>query len=280
MGYSRKWLFIDAPKRYDVKLLQFGFQECEPGYFFGPATRDYYVIHYVESGKGEYTYNNTTYAVSANQCFMLLPGISTFYVADQAEPWNYYWLGIEGEDAAELVNALVDASGGRLIFDVGNGEALASAINRMITRTNEINNGGAVYTKSSHFLQAYTHLVFDMLLSRSQEKAGFAKNDAIAEVVSYIEKNYKEEIKLALLCKTIGIDRTQLFRIFKKEYGVSPQEFLINYRLNRSVALMKETNASLGKVALESGFKNYSHFSKTFKVKFGKTPNEFQKEYR
>ena len=63
-------------------------------------------------------------------------------------------------------------------------------------------------------------------------------------------------------------------KIFKAEYGTSPQKFIIKLRMQKAVELIETGDYSLKEVALMSGYKDYKYFSAEFKRLFGVSPSE------
>ena len=66
----------------DLCMYQFGYEQCDPGHSFGPATRNHYLFHYILSGTGTLMANNSkgetrTYSVKSGQGFMIFPARST-----------------------------------------------------------------------------------------------------------------------------------------------------------------------------------------------------------
>lgn len=65
----------------DLCMYQFGYEQCDPGHSFGPATRNHYLFHYILSGTGTLMADNAkgetqTYSVKSGQGFMIFPGRS------------------------------------------------------------------------------------------------------------------------------------------------------------------------------------------------------------
>ncbi len=78
----------------DLCMYQFGYEQCDPGHSFGPATRNHYLFHYVLSGTGTLMADNAkgetqTYSVKSGQGFMIFPGQINTYIADEQLPWKY-----------------------------------------------------------------------------------------------------------------------------------------------------------------------------------------------
>lgn len=81
---------------------QCGFESCQSSHQFGPAVRDYTLIHFVASGKGCFWAEGHEYALGAGQLFAIFPDQVTTYRADASDPWVYGWVGYSGDDAQML----------------------------------------------------------------------------------------------------------------------------------------------------------------------------------
>ena len=74
----------------------------------------------------------------------------------------------------------------------------------------------------------------------------------------------------------VGIDRSHLYTVFKQTLGVSPKEYLTEYRLRRACALLLEPALSVTAVANSVGFENNLYFSKVFRKRTGLSPSEYR----
>ena len=89
----------------DLVVYHVGAEKCEPGHFWS-GVRDHFLIHYVLSGKGIFTFDGSTYQLSGGQGFLICPNILSFYQADLDEPWEYCWVGFHGRQAEKYLKAL------------------------------------------------------------------------------------------------------------------------------------------------------------------------------
>ncbi|MBQ4150610.1 MAG: helix-turn-helix transcriptional regulator, partial [Clostridia bacterium] len=64
-------------------------------------------------------------------------------------------------------------------------------------------------------------------------------------------------------------------KIFKAEYGISPQKYIINLRIQKATELIETGDYSLKEVALLSGYNDYKYFSAEFKRLLGVSPSEY-----
>ena len=74
----------------------------------------------------------------------------------------------------------------------------------------------------------------------------------------------------------VGISRSHLTGSFKKEMGVSPQEYLINFRLEKAASLLRSSKEQINIIAYQCGYEDSLSFSKAFKQKFGMSPKSFR----
>ena len=94
-------------------------------------------------------------------------------------------------------------------------------------------------------------------------------------IVSYLEKNYKENISIDDLSKEFDLNPFYIIRLFKSEMNMTPHAYLLNLKINKSKELLKK-NYSIVDTALECGFFDQSHFHKNFLKIVACTPNEYK----
>jgi len=82
------------------------------------------------------------------------------------------------------------------------------------------------------------------------------------------------------LAQSVGLNRTKLYRCFRKTFGLSPFEFLRNQRLHTAMALLQDGDLNVTEAALMVGYANLSYFAKAFKSMFGITPGQLRKSSR
>ena len=79
------------------------------------------------------------------------------------------------------------------------------------------------------------------------------------------------------MAKDLFISRSQLHRKVKAIIGISPNEFIRNFRLDHSLNLLKDTDSKISQIAFQVGFSDEKYFSKRFKSKFGRSPSDMRK---
>lgn len=91
-----------------------------------------------------------------------------------------------------------------------------------------------------------------------------------------MEDHYGEEISIADVAKSLRLDRTYLYRLFKRYEGISPSDHLRDIRLSAAVKLLENDELSINEAALTAGFCDISHFYKNFTVRYGVSPKQWR----
>jgi AraC-like DNA-binding protein/beta-xylosidase len=136
---------------------------------------------------------------------------------------------------------------------------------------------------------AYLYRVLDCLTEHfqiqgndgSEGKAAGSDGDAyMADIMQYILENYHGDISLTALADQIFVSASTLSRAFKKKTGMYFGDYLLQLRVKEAITLLLDTNDSMTKIALSTGFSGSSSFSRAFRKVMGMTPVEYREEAR
>lgn len=94
-------------------------------------------------------------------------------------------------------------------------------------------------------------------------------------LIDFIESHLSEKLDLALLAKQAGVSRSSLAETFRREFGISPHQFIIRQRIEYAKKYLHQQNRSVTEIAHELGFSGQSHFSTTFKRITGLVPTDY-----
>ena len=101
--------------------------------------------------------------------------------------------------------------------------------------------------------------------------------DTVIGIRNYIDKNYDTDLNLDLLSHILFVSKYHLLRLFKKYYGLTPRQYLIGNRIEKSKEHLKN-GMTVTETCFAIGFESLGTFSSLFKSKTGKSPSLFQKE--
>ena len=112
-------------------------------------------------------------------------------------------------------------------------------------------------------------------------KSNSFSNDKQIETVKqtrhFIDNNFEKDLKLDLLSHIRFTSKFHLQRLFKRYYGLTPRQYLIDKRIEKAKENLKN-GMSVTETCFAVGFESLGSFSKLFKIKTGKSPRAYQKE--
>lgn len=247
-------LLID--RNYDsFNAVDFGFHDCKPSHHFGPAVRSYWLLHYVTSGFGRFEKEGRVYNIQPGQIFVIPPHITTYYEADDKKPWNYIWIGFTSSGTLPMK-----------LPDVITAPELGTLFEGM-KQCSKMDNG------KESFLSAKIWEMFSILLEQTKQS-----NDWIDVAISFMNNNYHNPINISEVAQRIGFDRSYFSSAFKKKKGITPQQYLLNVRMEKAADIMLNSGVKPSVAAKSVGYEDLFVFSKTFKKHFGVSPRQYVKE--
>ena len=117
-----------------------------------------------------------------------------------------------------------------------------------------------------------------LLPNTSLPAAEMLKINRYKTIVSYIEEHYSDPISLQQIADTIPCNPQYLCRFFKTIAGITPIQYLIQYRIKRASFLLTNTSQPVLEIAMDCGFENFSYFIRKFKEILGCTPKEYREK--
>lgn len=121
---------------------------------------------------------------------------------------------------------------------------------------------------------------FSLLKTTTQKSdnvpQSYYENDRLKHILTFLQNHYQDKITLEEIAKSIAISKSECSRFFKKVTGESLFNYLITYRINKSIDLIRDTNLSIAEIATSVGFSNQSYYTKCFKEQKKITPKKFK----
>ncbi|MFF2479909.1 AraC family transcriptional regulator [Paenibacillus sp. NPDC058071] len=118
--------------------------------------------------------------------------------------------------------------------------------------------------------------VHELLSQMASQELGETRADLVSQATRYIETSYSEAITVEGLAELLGCSSSYLSRLFKKQLGTTPNEYLINVRIGHACRLLSETKAPLQEIASSIGYLDVYYFSRVFKKQTGLPPLRFR----
>lgn len=262
----------------DLIPFQAGYADNDENASYGPAARNHYLFHYVISGAGTLTADDSngkehTFSIHSGQGFLIAPFQNTTYWADKQHPWEYVWIEFDGVHATEIINQA--------------GLSIQSPIykssDKVLTQTlYETMMELARKTDATPFYKmSRLYLFADCLIRSSSSSETWNSKGSLADyylqtAFQFIEHNFMNPITVECIAQHCNIHRNQLLKVFKESIGKGPQEYLITYRMSKAAQLLMTTKLSVGEIGNAVGYPNQLHFSRAFKNVYGLSPKQYK----
>lgn len=258
-------------KAYSTDLIFYhsGAEVCKSSHSYGPAIRDHYLIHFVIKGKGIYKVGDKIYELSKGNAFLICPNVITYYKADKEDPWTYTWVGFSGKKAEEYLQK-ANLNKTSLIFSFEN-----DGIQEIIKQLNDSNQ---LSVCKDFNLLGYLYLLLGKMIEESQniDEEKEIKNNYVEEAIIYIKANYSRNITIIDIAKYLSLNRSYLYILFQQQLRMSPQQYLINYRINKACELMVSSRLTISQISRSVGYNDPLMFSKIFKKYKGLSPKYYR----
>ncbi len=134
---------------------------------------------------------------------------------------------------------------------------------------------GYTYGLLAHLMRRHTYSV----MSKREQDARESRLRRLDTVMEYISKNYTENITTKALSEMCYLSEEHFCRFFKKAMGKTATEYINEYRVEKASILLKNTDESVSRVALDVGYDDLNYFSRVFKRHLGKSPVAYRKAH-
>ena len=248
---------------YPTVVGSFGY---EAGYSLERSRYDSFLIILIESGSMEILLDGRYIAAQKGDAVLL----------DCYKPHAYratvncktLWIHFDGPMAKNYFEYLTKKSGN--IITVTNFKKVRDTLAGILA-------GFETQTLQNEFEMSISINNILLELSATRESSGVPIQDGIKKVTAYITDNFQRELPLNELSAMAGFSPYYFSRIFKKETGKSPHQFLISSRIAAAKYSLSNTNMSISEIAFSCGFDDESAFCYCFRKKEGYTPTEYRK---
>lgn len=231
-----------------------------------------FLFFIVCSGSGHLVYGDQSYVLQAGNCVFL--DCKKAYAHSTAEDlWSLKWVHFYGPNVKNIYDKYVER-GGMPFFCPKHREAFEGLLGEIYEAAES-----AAYLRDMKIMEKLTSLLV-LLMEESwhpENRKEASKKQNLQEVKEYLDQHYRENISLDRLAEQFFINKFYLTRIFKEQFGVSVNSYLLEVRITRAKHLLRFTDLTVEVVGAECGMRDANYFSRVFKKLEGISPGEFRK---
>lgn len=244
-----------------------GYFKCDARYHIKRNTYNSYLLMYVLEGNGKLEYENKTYSLSKGDTALVNCYKKHSY---SASGWEILWIHFDGNVSDKYFSTLFERAG--CIFP-------AQPDDFMIKETME--KLVDAYRSSSAPHECIVSCEIERILAQlyvvsSNYNMPSKENSPVNKAISFMKDHFKTKLYIEQIADHCLLSKYHFTRLFKKETGYSPYEYITLLRINESKYLLKNSALLIKEIAFEVGFSSEVSFVTSFKDNTGYTPSEFR----
>ena len=241
-----------------------GRYHCDKNYIVRRHNYDSYLLLYVIQGRGYAECSGQPRHSVRTGEFALLDCYHPHCYGSESG-WDILWVHFDGPLARQFFSAI----SALLVLRSRNTDRTVRTMCQLFNMFHE-----HYKIDEALFNKYLTDILTDFLASAKPE--GTSASSLMEEVRTYISDHPQENLPLDLLAERANLSPYYFIRLFKRETGYTPHEYLILVRINTAKFYLKTTNLSVKDIAYSVGFSSESSFCTSFKKMEGCTPNEYR----
>lgn len=123
-------------------------------------------------------------------------------------------------------------------------------------------------------------LLLEEISSRNYERPAVDSihQERLQAMLAFIWQNYQRKLSLEEIAESAFVGKRECLRCFQKCMQRTPFEYLLEYRVERSKMLLRDTKLSVMEIAVQTGFSSAAYYGKVFRRICGMTPGEYRRE--
>ncbi|WP_342084266.1 AraC family transcriptional regulator [Dyadobacter sp. OTU695] len=120
------------------------------------------------------------------------------------------------------------------------------------------------------------HIIQTQHLAATDETSYLHEDGPLAFVVNYIKANINEKIQVEELSDKACMSRASFYRAFKREFSISPLDFILREKIKKAKQLLSHTKDSISDICYQLGFSDLNYFGRQFRKSEGISPSQYR----
>jgi len=275
--------YTEHPQLFEHLLLyQIGDLSCEGGFRIHEHCQTCYEISYIVSGKGIYYTNGRAYPVQEGTIYLSLPGEYHDGLADQLDPFRYFYVGFTFNDNNPESNPLSHI---KAMFDQVKNPLKTDRFHIQDPFLKLFNELLQVKTYSNLLIKTYLYQIVVFAYRNfydpweknyRPEGESDQTQQLVYDVIHLIDTHLEQITELSRIAADLGYNYAYLSRIFSSRTGLSIQEYYHQKKFDRAAELLKSSGLSVTQIAARLHYQSIHSFSRAFHRNFGLSPSAYQ----
>lgn len=249
-------------------LVMAGSYACDGNYRIVRDNFNCFLLMYVKSGHGAVETGGKNFLIQTGQVAFLNCHEPHGYYTDTG--WEIDWIHFDG-GASPSYYELISGNQGP-VYTLSKTSVIPSLLEAIIAsmaRSLPVSEAAV----SCDIVRMLTELA---LLSALPEEPSLSGAAPVAAAQAFIQDRYMEKLSLDEIARAANLSSFHFARLFKRETGYAPHEYLIKTRLDKAKLLLSQSELPIKAIAFQTGYSSEAGFVTSFRANTGHTPGEFR----
>lgn len=261
-----KTYYNHEPRDYTVRINNYGYRRCTPGFSPGYVSRKNYVLHYIYEGECIFETGDKSYPVRQGMMFIITPGTICNYTSSVENPCTYRWIDISGQNFEKFIATTGFSLASPVVSDFPD--------HRIGNLLREMTDKGKMSGKE---INGYSWLLADAICRRDKTSHSVWEK-YIEPALEYIISNSEKKTTVSDVADYLNIDRSYLSRVFNECMGISIKKYIYNYHMDIAKSFLTYSDLPIKDIALSTGYDDPLDFTKAFHRTYGVSPTKWREE--
>ena len=257
----------DQTRRTFFYPLCAGHYYCDSTYLVQRNNYDSFLLIYIKKGAGYLTVHEKAQPFTAGD--LVCVDCYAPHTYGTTKDSEILWIHFDGSTSREYVQTLQNAGGS--VCTLKNALVVEKELQNIIAGLSRQEPAGDALSSLG-----IIRILTEALLSRENSAIPCHSSNVIEDTISYISSHICEELPLQLLADRAGLSPYYFTRLFKRETGYTPHNYILHSRINIAKFYLKSSSFSVKEICFSSGFPTESSFCTAFKKICGMTPGEYK----
>lgn len=255
----------------DVRVTSMGYNQVWTDWRELDYTPDFNKFYLICDGEGWLKIGDSEFRPKPGQWFLMPHGVKQSYSYTSGPRYTKYWCHFTARIGDRNLFDLIQTP---LYVDTKNDSEAIRLFRELLDSDAAASISGPLLVKSAMLrLVAYyiEHAVsFEDSLHRSTEP------EPLEQVISYIQSSYRHNLTITDLAEKAHLHPNYFIRVFKRQFGISPIQYIKKRRLEEAKLLLVTTNLPLSEIGDRIGISDISYLSRIFKESTGFSPTAYR----
>ena len=255
--------FLRTPTTKGTEAVNFGEVVYKPGGFCGPRFQPGWQLVAIISGDSEVEVDKKRCPIPAGHVRLMSPGHWEHYRFAANSPTHHLWLDFS--PSKKHVALLKMLSSFQPLIP------LSPTLESLLRAGLEVD---VSMSRGALALEAIAVAALSLFCAEAQSgrKTLGAVHPCVVKACHFIERNLSGQMDLSSISHAAGLSLNHFSRLFHRQLGHTPIEYLWRLRTQKAASLLRSTGLSVGEISTQTGFQNPFHFSRRFRAAFGSSP--------